>query len=97
MSDVARAVILVVGMFICVAIFLFLVVLVVQVINIKYFENIPIIVKVDNKIVYDGISAGVSIDSSGANTSVTISKPPLYILPKAHYISRDVEIINKGE
>ena len=69
--------------------------LVIQVVNINFIDNVPIIVKVDGEVVHEGTSASVKISSSGANTSVVIFKKPLYILPEAYYVSDDVQIINR--
>lgn len=65
----------------------------VSVIGIKYFDNVPIVVVVDGKEVYSGISAGANVDSSGANTTVTIKGGFLYWFPKAYYVSKNVEIV----
>lgn len=62
-------------------------------IDVHYIDNIPTVVKVDGKKVYEGSSAGVNITSSGANTTVTIRGGFLYFFPKAYYTSADVELV----
>lgn len=78
---------------------LFLVVLVVggQFIQVHFIDNVPVIVKVDQKEVYSGPSVGVSVESSGANTNVSVHGGFLYFFPKAYYTSKDVQVIGMKE
>lgn len=62
-------------------------------VKINYIDNIPSIVKVDGKIVYEGSSAGFDVQSSGANTTITIKDGFLYLFPKSIYTSNKVEIV----
>lgn len=64
-------------------------------VNVTFIENIPSVVKVDGKVVYEGKSAGFDIESSGANTTITIRGGFLYFFPKAYYTSNKVEVIGK--
>lgn len=59
------------------------------------FNNVPVIVTVDGQKVYEGISAGVSINSGGATTTVTLRDGFMYLFPKAYYTSKDVHLENK--
>lgn len=61
--------------------------------NIEFFDNVPVTVKVNKVLVYEGPSAGVDVRSSGANTTVSVSGGFLYLFPKAYYVSSDVELI----
>ena len=60
-----------------------------------FVDNVPSIVKVDGKIVYEGTSAGFDTGSEGANTSVVVKGGFLYMFPKAYYVSKNVEVIGK--
>lgn len=66
-----------------------------ELINIKFVDNVPSVVKVDGNVVYEGTSAGFDIESSGANTTVTIKEGFLYWFPKAYYTSDKIEIVGR--
>ena len=85
-KDASFPLLLIFGSLIC-AIFI------VQYIDINYIDNIPIVVKVDGKTVYEGTSAGASVGSSGATTRVSIRGGFLYLFPKAYYVSHNVEVV----
>lgn len=61
-------------------------------INITFFDNIPSKVYVDDKLVYQGSSAGFNIHSSGYATTVTVDGGFLYIFPQAVYTSKNVRV-----
>lgn len=63
--------------------------------NIEFVDNVPSVVKVDGKKVYEGSSAGFDLESSGANTTVMIRSGFLYYFPKAYYTSKNVEVIGE--
>ncbi|MFA5089327.1 MAG: hypothetical protein WC552_09885 [Candidatus Omnitrophota bacterium] len=60
-----------------------------------FFDNVPSTVWVDDKLVYQGTSAGFDVDSSGANTTVTIYGGWLYLFPERYYVSKSVKIEGK--
>jgi len=68
-----------------------------QIVNIQFIDNVPIVVSVDDKEVYKGISAGCKVDSSGANTTVQIKGKFLYMFPVKYYVSKNVKVINQSE
>ena len=73
------------------AVFLFVVCA--QWVDITFVDNIPSVVKVDGRVVYEGSSAGFDAESAGANTTVTVRGGFLFMFPKAYYVSNDVEVI----
>ena len=58
-----------------------------------FFHNVPIIAKVDNKIIYKGVSACVRTESAGNATRLVILDKPYCFKSKESYVSRDVKII----
>lgn len=60
--------------------------------EIQFFDNIPSKVWVDDKLVYEGSSAGFDIHSSGFATTVTLQGGFLYAFPKAVYTSKNVRV-----
>lgn len=64
-------------------------------INVHFFDNVPIKVWINKELVYEGISAGVDVKSSGDNTKVKIYKGFLYMFPDKYFVAKDVVI--KGE
>ena len=66
----------------------------VQGVNLAFFDNVPVRVSVDDKIVYQGISGCVSVESSGANSTVSVNQGFLCFFPKAYYVSKNVSIEN---
>ena len=81
----------------CVAVFVGMLVISIQIVNIQFIDNVPIVVSVDDKEVYKGVSAGCEVDSSGANTTVQIKGRFLYMLPVKYYVSKNVKVINQNE
>lgn len=67
----------------------------IQCINIKFIDNVPTKVLVDGSLVYEGPSVGVVIDSSGANTTVSVKGGFLYMFPQKYYVSKDVKLIGE--
>lgn len=63
-----------------------------QFININFFDNVPVTCYVDGKKVYQGTSAGINVDSSGASTTVRINGGFMYFFPKEYYVSNKVEM-----
>ena len=64
-------------------------------IGIIFFDDIPSKVYVDGKLVYEGISAGFQVSSSGFTTTVTTYRGFLYLFPYQTYTSKDVVVIGK--
>lgn len=58
-------------------------------------DDVPIIVKVEGKTVYEGSSAKISTESNGANTKVCIKGGFLYLFPQKYYINKDIVIEGK--
>ena len=59
---------------------------------VRFVENVPVKCWVDKKLVYEGISAGVEIDSGGITTTVKINGGFLYFFPQKYYVSNDVKL-----
>lgn len=59
---------------------------------IKYYcvDNVPVTCFVDGVEVFDGRSACIDVNSSGANTTITVNGGPLCLFPKAYYVSNNV-------
>lgn len=74
---------------------LFGLVLGIRAVELKFFNNVPVVVHVDGKEVYRGISGCVFVESSGANTTVRVDHGFLCIWPKAYYVSSDVKIVGE--
>ena len=64
----------------------------VKIIDIKYIQNVPTKCWVDGKLIYDGISAGINVLSTGRTTKVDIKGGFLYLFPKEFYVSDDVKL-----
>lgn len=60
---------------------------------IHVYDVIPCEVYVDSELVYKGISAGVEVDTSGANTTVTIMGGFMYLFPQKYYVSANVKVV----
>ena len=63
-----------------------------QAVNVTCFENVPVKCYVDGNLVYDGISAGINVLSTGRTTRVDIKGGFLYFFPKAFYVSNNVKL-----
>lgn len=57
-----------------------------------FIDNVPIVVTVDNKIVFEGKSYLCMVESTGDTTKVTIHNGFLGLLPKAYYVSDNVKV-----
>lgn len=55
-----------------------------------YFDNVPTKCFVNNKLVYDGPSCGIHVESSGNTTTVGTHTGFLYMFPKKYYVSNNV-------
>jgi hypothetical protein len=64
-------------------------------IDVVFFENVPTKCYVENKLVYDGVSAGLSVSSIGYTTKVIIKCGFLYMFPKKYYVSKDVKVVGE--
>jgi len=60
--------------------------------NVLFFDNVPVKCFVNDKLVYDGKSAGINIDTSGANTTVCVKGGFLYFFPQKYYVSPNVKL-----
>jgi hypothetical protein len=58
-------------------------------------DNVPVIVKVNDKIVYSGTSGCVYVKSSGDTTFVTINGGFLCLFPKEYYVGRGIKMEGK--
>jgi hypothetical protein len=63
-----------------------------QLINITCFDNIPSTAYVNDKIVYKGSSAGISVKSTGDTTELTIVGGFLYFFPQKNYVGRNIRV-----
>ena len=64
-------------------------------IDVKFFDNVPVVCKVDGAVVYRGPSAGIGVSSGGDTTVVGVSGGFLYLFPRARYVSKNVELIGE--
>lgn len=60
--------------------------------EVAFVENVPTTCYVDGQMVYQGSSAGITVESSGYATKVMIKGGFLYFFPKAYYVSKDVRL-----
>lgn len=86
---------LTIGIPIAIILFVGIILIGFQFVHVNFIDNIPSVVKVDGKVVYEGTSAGFDLESSGANTTVTIRGGFLYFFPRAYYTSKDVQVIGR--
>ena len=55
-------------------------------------DSVQVVCKVDGTVVYEGPSCGINVISSGNTTRVDVKGGFLYLLPKAYYVSHNVEL-----
>ena len=67
----------------------------IRAINVNFFDNIPSKVYVDDKLVYEGISAGFRVSSGGYTTTVRTYGGFLYMFPKKVYVSKNVVVVGE--
>lgn len=60
--------------------------------QIHFFDAVPCEVYVDNELVYRGISAGININTGGANTTVAVYGGFLYLFLQKYYVSSNVKV-----
>ena len=64
-------------------------------ININYVDNVNIQATVDNKIVYQGVSACARVSTAGANSILQInSRKSLCLKPIEYFVSRNIVVTN---
>lgn len=57
-----------------------------------HIDNVPVRCFVDDKLVFDGRSACIDVESSGSTTKVSISGGLMCIWPKEYYVSNNVRL-----
>jgi hypothetical protein len=75
------------------ALFLILIIIViVSAINYS-IQDVPMVVKQNKKIIYEGRSACVNVISTGDTTRVDVKGGFLCLFPKAYYVGKNIEAI----
>ena len=69
----------------------------IKIVEIKCFENVPVKCWVDKRLVYDGLSAGIDVKSTGDTTRVDITGGFFFMFPKENYVSHDVKLEGKKQ
>lgn len=57
------------------------------------YQNVPMVVKQNGKVIYEGRSKCVNVISSGDTTRVDVKGGFLCLFPKAYYVGKDIEAI----
>lgn len=64
----------------------------IQAADLHWFENVQVVVSVDNRVVYKGINGCVTVESSGATTTVKTYGGFLCWWPTGSFTSKNVEV-----
>ena len=95
MDDFKDAVKMMGGLIFGVCGFCFLLACTIQKLNIEFFDNVPVVCKVEGIVVYSGPSAGIKVLSTGDTTKVDIKGGFLYWFPKKYYVSHNVSLMGE--